>query len=443
MITRRSFIHTAALAGTSRAIALDHWPQFRGAESLGVAEDDPRLPETWSTAENVVWKTPVAGRGWASPVVWGDKIFLLSAISAGPVEAPKKGLYFGGNRPQPPEHEYRWMGYCLDFKKGAVIWERELYRGIPKAARHLKNSYASETPLTDGERVYFHVGHLGTYCFDHAGRKLWEKAWPAYKMREGWGTASSPASHEGRLYIVNDNDDEAFLVALDETSGKEIWRVERDEKSNWATPYIWANDRRTEIITCGTNKVRSYDLDGKLLWELGKMSSIVIPTPFSGHGLLYVTSGFVGDETRPVFAIRPGASGDISLKPGQKSNEYIAWFKPQAGPYNPSPLVYGDHYYTLFDRGFFTCHDARTGKEIYGKRRLDVESNAFAASPWAYNSKIFCLSEDGDTYVIQAGSEYKMLGKNSLDEMCMSTPAIAQGSLLIRTGSRLYRIQKA
>ena len=381
MITRRSFIHTAALAGTSRAIALDHWPQFRGAESLGVAEDDPRLPETWSTAENVVWKTPVAGRGWASPVVWGDKIFLLFAITAGPVEAAKKGLYFGGNRPQPPEHEYRWMGYCLDFNNGAVIWERELYRGIPKAARHLKNSYASETPLVDGERVYFHVGHLGAYCFDHAGRKLWEKAWPAYKMREGWGTASSPASHEGRLYIVNDNDDEAFLVALDKASGKEIWRVERDEKSNWATPYIWTNDRRAEIITCGTNKVRSYDLDGKLLWELGKMSSIVVPTPFSGHGLLYVTSGYVGDETRPVFAIRPGASGDISLKSGEKSNEYIAWFKPQAGPYNPSPLLYGDHYYTLFDRGFFTCHDARTGEEIYGKRRLDVESKRFRGQP--------------------------------------------------------------
>jgi outer membrane protein assembly factor BamB len=286
MITRRYFIHTIALAAASQALAVEHWPQFRGAESLGIAEDDPRLPDTWSATKNVVWKTAVAGRGWASPVVWGDKIFMLSAVSTGPTEAAKKGLYFGGNRLKPPEHEHRWMGYCLDFNKGRIIWERELHRGIPKVGRHIKNSYASETPLTDGERVYFHVGDLGTYCFDHNGKKLWEKQWPAYKTRYAWGTAASPASHEGRLYIVNDNDDEAFLAALDKTSGKEIWRVERDEKSNWATPYIWTNDRRTEIITCGTNKVRSYDLDGKLLWELGEMSSIVIPTPFSGHGLL-------------------------------------------------------------------------------------------------------------------------------------------------------------
>ena len=172
------------------------------------------------------------------------------------------------------------------------------------------------------------------------------------------------------------------------------------------------------------------------------MSSIAIPTPFSKHGLVYIASGYVGDQLRPVYAIKPGASGDISLKPGEQSNNFIAWYQPQAGPYNPSPIVYGDYYYTLYDRGFFTCHDAKTGGEVYPKARIDPGVNAFTSSPWAYNGKIFCLSEDGDTFVIQAGKDYKVLGKNSLDEMCMATPAIVRGSLIIRTASKLYRITK-
>jgi hypothetical protein len=172
------------------------------------------------------------------------------------------------------------------------------------------------------------------------------------------------------------------------------------------------------------------------------MSSIAIPTPFSKHGLVYIASGYVGDKLRPVYAIRPGATGDISLKEGETANKYIAWYQPQGGPYNPSPLVYGDYYYTLLDRGFFTCHDAKTGKEVYGKVRIDPGVNAFTSSPWAYNGKIFCLSEDGDVFVIQAGPEFKLLGKNSLGEMCMATPAIARGSLILRTASKLYRITK-
>jgi outer membrane protein assembly factor BamB len=249
--------------------------------------------------------------------------------------------------------------------------------------------------------------------------------------------------HQGRLYIVNDNDEQSLLTALEAGTGKEIWRVERGEKSNWATPFVWEHDGRTEIVTPGTTKVRSYDLDGKPLWELGGMSSIVIPTPFTAHGLLYVTSGYVGDETRPVFAIRPGAKGDISLKAGESSNEAIAWSLPQGGPYNPSPLVYGDFYYTLYDRGFLTCHDARTGEEFYGKQRLDRETQAFTVSPWAYNGKIFCLSEDGDCFVVEAGAEFLLAGKNSLGEFTMATPAIARGGLVIRTAEAVYRIEKA
>lgn len=422
------------------AAANDKWPQFRGPDSLGVA-DDPRLPDTWSDTENVAWKTTIPGMGWSSPVVWGNRIFVTSVISTLDPENPRKGLYFDGQR-KPPADLHRWMVYCVDLGTGKVRWEREVHRAVPNFARHLKNSYASETPVTDGERVYAYFGNLGLYCFDMNGKQLWSKQWGSFNTRFGWGTAASPVLHKDRVYIVNDNDDKSFIAALDKKTGAEVWRVDRDEKSNWATPYVWQNKLRTEIVTPGTRRVRSYDLRGKLLWELSGMSSIAIPTPFSAFDMVYVSSGYVMDKLRPVYAIRPGAAGDISLKEGEQSNQHIAWSQAQAGPYNPSPIVYGDYYYTLLDRGFFTCHDAKTGKEVYGKQRIEASAGAFTSSPWAYNGKIFCLSEDGDTFVIQAGPEYKLLGKNSLGEMCMATPAIARGSLIIRTASKLYRITR-
>jgi len=435
----RSFLSLFLALSTLPLTAGDEWPQFRGPNSAGVA-DDPKLPESWSSTRNVLWKTGIPGSGWSSPVVWGDRIFVTSVISTVAPETPKKGLYFGGNRENIPADEHRWMVYAVDWKTGKILWEREVYRGAPRSSHHLKNTFASETPVTDGERVYAYFGNVGLFVFDMDGKPAWSEHWGPFHTRYGWGTAASPVLYKERIYIVSDNDDQSFLAALDKRTGKQIWRVNRDEASNWATPYIWENERRAEIITSGTRKVRSYDLDGTLLWEFGGMSSIVIPTPFAQHGLLFLASGYVGDAVRPVFAVRPGARGDISLKEGATSNEYIAWHLPQAGPYNPSPLVYGDYYYTLLDRGIFTCHDARTGREVYGKQRIDPEASAFTASPWAANGKIFALSEDGDTFVIQAGPEFKVLGKNSLDEMSMATPAIARGSLIIRTASKLYRI---
>jgi outer membrane protein assembly factor BamB len=316
---RRQF--TAALLAATAHAATARWPQFRGSESSGVAPgQDSKLPDTWSATENVAWKATVPGTGWSSPVVWGDRIFVTSVISANQPETPKKGLYYGGDRPAPPPGEHRWMVYCLDIKSGRIDWEREVQRGAPASSRHLKNSFASETPVTDGERIYAYFGNVGLFCFGMDGKPVWSQKLGPYSMRYGWGTAASPALDESRVYIVDDNDDQSFLLALDKKTGKQIWRAARDEKSNWSTPYIWRNQRRTEIVTNGTRKVRSYDLDGNLLWELGGMSSIVIPTPFSQFGLLYLASGYVNDQVRPVFAVRPGAKGDISLKPGETSN---------------------------------------------------------------------------------------------------------------------------
>ena len=212
--------------------------------------------------------------------------------------------------------------------------------------------------------------------------------------------------------------------------------------SSWATPVVWENALRSEIITPGKRKNRSYDLNGKLLWEMdGRMSNLVIPSPFAAFGMIYITSGYIGDKHRPVYAIKPGASGDITPPEGQPS-EFIKWYLPTGGPYNPSPIIYGDYYYTLYDRGYLTCHNARTGQEVYGKTRFTPRAS-FTSSPWAYNGKLFFLSEDGLTYVVEAGPEFKQLHTNSLDELCLASPAACQGKLLIRTASRLYCFSNA
>jgi outer membrane protein assembly factor BamB len=421
----------------------DNWPQFRGPGSRGVS-DDRDLPETWSKTENVAWATKVAGRGWSSPIVWGDKIFLTTAIKLkGEPEKVKPGLYFGGERPT-PKVPFRYAVVCLDFNTGKILWEKTAFEGVPKFGAHLKNTMASETPVTDGQRVYAYFGNIGVFAFDFDGNVKWSHELGAYPMAHNWGTAASPALCEGRLFVIDDNEKRSFLSAIDAATGKELWRKDRDEKSNWATPYVWKNEKRTELVTCGTKRVRSYDLDGKVLWELSGMSSIVIPSPFSVDGLLYVTSGYVLSPKKPLFAIKPGAAGDISLDAEKKqtSNQYIAWSNPKAGPYNVSPVLYKDVIYVLYDRGFLASFDAHTGQPLYKPplARLGA-SEHYTSSPWAYNGKIFCLSEEGQTLVIPAvGTKPKIVRKNELEELCMATPAIVRGSLLIRTESQLYRI---
>jgi len=420
----------------------ENWPQFRGPDSSGVAADGEGLPVKWSQTENVAWKTSVPGLGWSSPVVWGERIFLTTAIKEAGEESEaepiKKGLYFGGNRETPGEL-HRWKVYCIDFETGKVRWEKLAHEGIPEHGHHLKNTLASETPLTDGERVYAYFGNIGLFCYDMDGKELWKTNWGSSPVRHNWGTAASPVLHGGRLYIVNDNDEQSFIVAIDKLTGDEVWRVDRDEKSNWATPFIWENSLRTEIVTPATGRVRSYSLEGDLLWELGGMSSIAIPTPFVKFGLLYVSSGYVLDKRKPIFAIRPGASGDISLGDDETSNEYISWCQKRGAPYNTSPIIYGQNFYVLYDQGIFGAFDALDGEKIF-KKRIGGGARAFTSSPWAYDGKIFCLSEDGETFVIEAGDEFKLLHSNPLDEFCMATPAIAGNSLIIRTETQLYRI---
>ena len=414
------------------------WPRFRGPGDGAVA-DDPRLPDTWSETENVVWRTDIAGLGWSSPVVWGDHIFLTSAVSAGDERAPIPGLYDPGadSGATRSTATHRWLVYDLDFETGAVRWVRELATTVPAIERHLKNSFASETPVTDGDRLYVYFGSIGLVAaLDLRGNVVWTRELGVFNGRQRFGTAASPALHDGRLFVVNDNTTQSFLVAIDAATGGELWR---GEVENWASPYIWENDLRTEIVTAGRRRVRSYDLDGRLLWELGGMTVNVVPTPFARDGLVYISSGYPGGMPRPVYAIRPGASGDISLNTGETGNDFLVWYQPMLGTYNTSALVYRGSYYTLLDRGFLLNHNARTGREIYGRTRVKPGSG-FTASPWAYNGRVFLLGEDGDTFVVRAGPDFELLGTNSLNEMALATPAVVRGSLLLRTQSRLYRI---
>lgn len=422
------------LAGSAAAAETINWPQYRGAQADGMAAGDT-LPDKWSPTENVVWKTAIPGWGWSSPIVWGDKIFVTSAVGENPLDRPVVGGYPGGHVAANDKH--RWMTYCLDFDSGKILWEREAHQGVPPQERHPRNSFASETPVTDRERVYSYFANVGLFCYDLEGNKLWEKRWPSYPMRGGWGTGTSPVLHGDRIFIVNDNEQESFAVALDKRTGEQIWRVERDEKSNWSTPYIWEHER-TELVTIGTGKIRSYDLAGNVLWELTGTSGLVSLTPVAKHGWLYVGAGY---HYGPLYAVRPGAKGDISLGPDETSNEWIAWSQPRGASIHPCFLISDERLYVLFDAGLVTCSNAKTGETIFPRQRLNTGGGRFYASPWAYNGKIFLLNEDGTTWVVEDGPEFKVLHKNVLDDNAWATPAIARGSLFLRTYTSLYRLQ--
>lgn len=415
-----------------------NWPQFRGVNG-GVVADDPKLPETWDTTKNVAWQTSISGTGWGSPIVWGDHVFVTSVITA--ADAPMKARVFDAKEVGAvPTTAHRWTVFDVDAKTGKIRWQTQVASAVPTLQKHMKNSYASETPVTDGERIYVWLGNVGLYALDFKGKVVWSKPAEVHKMRSGWGYAASPVIYKGRLYVVNDNEEQSSLAAYDGKTGKELWRVARDEKSNWSTPYIWENAQRTEIVTVGSKRVRSYDLDGRVLWDLSGLTTLQIPTPFAANGLLFINSGFRVEQFKPVYAIRPGASGDITLPKGETSSTFVAWSNPTLGSYNPSSIVYQGIHYTLYDTSLLAANDARTGEEVYAKLRVSSDSTGFTASPWAYNGKIFLLSEDGDTFVIQAGREFKILGRNSLNEMTLASPAIADSSLFIRTATRLYRI---
>ena len=444
----------------------DTWPGFRGHDMSGIAPAGG-IPEKWSTTENIRWKVAVPGQGWSSPIVWGDTVFITSGISGKPFKKPTAGLY--GNEyiaelqaqglsddevmrrvrardTESPEEsdEVRYMVYALDAATGKIKWEREAHKGKPSGGRHRKNTYASETPYTDGERLYVSFGqNVGVFCYTLDGTLLWKKHWPPQPIYLDFGTGSSPTVYEGRVYLLHDSEADSYITALDARTGDELWRTARPAtglpKSSWTTPYVWKNEKRTEIVTLGHSMVLSYGLDGKELWRVTGMS---MPTasPFSSNGWLYVGSGSQGDANRPFLAIKPGGSGDISLADGATSNDFIAWRSPRASGYTPSALVHDGKAYLVHDTGILAVLNARTGEQIY-KVRVGGGGHTFSASPVAAGSRIYLLTEAGVTFVLDSGNEYKELARNDLDEMSLASPAIAGGAIYLRTETRLYKIQ--
>ncbi len=420
-----------------------NWPQFRGADATGVSKNKG-LPDRWSATENVEWKMEIPGRGWGSPVVWGDSVFLSTVVNSGKTEPLKKGLYFGGDRLDIPKTTHDWKVMCLELTTGKLRWEKTVRSGTPTSPIHLKNSYASETPVTDGKHLFVSFGNVGIYCFDLDGYMVWSHELPAHATRNGWGTAGSPVLHANVLYYQDDNDDKSSLLAINKLTGETLWSIDRDEKSNWSTPFIWTHSGGNEIVTAGTRAVRSYDLDGKLLWSLKGMSSITIATPYVVDGLLYVSSGYVLDPTKSLYAIKPGAKGDLTLPKEQTSSDFIVWSSKKIAPYNPSTLVNDGRLFVLYDGSIASSFNSKTGEPHYERQRLSRGAN-YTASPWCYDGMIFCLNEDGICSVLREGDKFEILHTNSLaeDEICMSTPSIAGDRLLIRADQRLYCIRKA
>src|SRR5687767_1070799 len=442
------------------------WPGFRGHEMSGVALST-KLPIRWSAKENVKWAVPIAGHGWSSPIVWGDTVFVTSAISSRPFKKPTPGLY--GNeyiaemqaqglsneeiskRAQARDNELpsesdeiRYMVYALDGRTGKVKWEREAIKTRPFGGRHRKNTYASETPFTDGERLYVSFGqNIGLFVYSLDGKLLWKKQWEPKPIYLDFGTSSSPIVSGGRVYLLQDNEQQASLAALDAKTGQELWRTPRSGsgfpvKSSWMTPFVWKNPLRTEIITTGQGAVVSYDMQGQELWRVTRMA---MPTasPFAAGGLLYVGTGSQGDANRPFLAVKPGASGDISLKPGETSNQFIAWSHPRASGYTPSAIVHNGRAFIVHDTGILTVLDAKTGQPIY-KVRVGGGGQTFSASPVAAGKHVMLLTEEGVTYVLDSSAEYKEVAKNDLAEMALASPAVAGDALYIRTESTLYKI---
>lgn len=440
----RSIIVGLLSALSVSSLQADNWSQFRGAAAAGVAASD-KLPLEWGPEKNIAWKVEIPGSAWSSPIVWQDRIFLTSAVSDQPEEPPKTGLYFGGERKDPPKAKYDFRVLCLHAQTGEVLWNKSVGTAQPTHGKHIKNTYASETPVTDGRRVFAYFPYVGLVALDMDGNQLWKQDLGVYATKAEWGTGSSPIADGSQVYFQCDNEEKSFIAAFDAESGNENWRVPREERTNWSTPFLWNANGRTELVTSGKNKARSYDpATGKLIWELGGMSSIVVTTPVANADFCFVSSGYVMDQkNRPIFAVRPGATGDISLEKEQSTNSHIAWSQRLGGAYMPTPIVYGNRLYVLYDKGFFGAFDAQTGNMLYKRERFPNVAN-FTASPWAYRDRIFCLAESGETYVVEASDKLKVLAIHPPldDSLFMATPAVVGDTLLIRGSHHLYAIRE-
>lgn len=448
-LSRRSFLATSLLALPATAFSFkpeQNWPQFRGPGGLGTAEGFPTLT-TWNVApateksSGLLWRTEVAGLGHSSPILWKDRIYMATAIPKSGKPSLRIGLY-GDVKPAKDDEEQRWLVQCFDKKNGKLKWERLIRDAKPSTVRHEKASHANTTLVTDGKRLVGFFGADGLYCLDMKGKLLWQKdlgrinvTWRSI----AWGFSSSPAMHKDRIVVQCDDPKDPFVAALSLEDGKELWRTSRKGacENSWGTPLIHADGTRTQVVTNGYPFIVSYDLEsGKELWRLKGGGDIPIPMPFVANGLIVLTNSHGGKT--PLFAVRPSATGDISLAENTTSNESVAWSVPNGGAYISTPVMYGGYLYVANYNGTLRCFDFKTGEKMY-EERLSPDA-VCSASLVAADGKIYCPTEDGVVYVLKAGPKLEVLAKNELGEPCLATPAISQGVIYFRTSGSLMAI---
>lgn len=429
----------------------ENYPQFRGANSNAVSPSP--LPLTWSDVEgernNIRWKISVPGEGWSQPIVWENRLYMTAAVPAAPSDRDatrpesNNGGY-GRDRDDLVNVVYQYQVICLDADSGKEIWRKRVREGKPPHPRHSTNTYATETPVTDGEHVYAYFGMNGVHCLDMEGNLQWQKDLGAYEMRAGWGTASSPTLLDDRLFIQLDNQEQSFLVALATETGEEIWRVNRDELSQYSSPLVWKNSLRDELVVGGMI-YRSYDPStGELLWQLDMNKGRSSATPVAIGDRLYVGNEFrnrggADDGGGRLYAIKPGGSGDITPADDGMRGEFVEWRMDDSGIQMASPTFCGGNLY-FFERrrGIVRCVDADTGRLEYESRVRGA--SAFWASPWTDGRHLYAMDARGNTHVIAAGDELRVVAVNTLDQQAWGTPAIADGRIYLRTVEHLYCI---
>jgi outer membrane protein assembly factor BamB len=419
-----TLVHAAADTTSEK-----YWPQWRGPYATGVSRTaDP--PTEWSETKNVRWKVEIPGRGSGTPVIWGDKVFVLTAIPVG-ITGPAAHDPRGGERTRVP---HKFVIMALDRKTGKTIWERTAREVPPHEGSHPQwGTYASSSAMTDGQRVYAFFDSFGLYAYDMDGKLLWEKDLGDKKMRQEFGEGQTPVLHGNRIVVQWDHQGPSFIAALDAQTGAEVWRTERQEIDSWGTPLVVEQGGRAQVVTTAMNKVRSYDLEtGKIVWEAPGLTMNPIPSAVYEDGMVFATSGFRGSK---LLAIRIGdAKGDIT------GTSAIAWSLDQDTPYVPSPLLYDGVIYLLkSNSGILTAYDAKTGKPYYALQRLDGVPNVFA-SPVGAKGRVYFAGQEGTTLVIKQGPAYEVLGKNALDDGFNASPALVDTELYLRGFKYLYSI---
>jgi outer membrane protein assembly factor BamB len=436
------FLAALVLIAACRAWAGD-WPQFRGPSASGLG-DGAKPPVKWDATKgiNIVWSVEIPGLADSSPIVWGDQVFVTTAISSDPKQTFRTGLY-GDTDPVNDSSSHQWKVFAIDKKTGKILWQQTAHEGIPKTKRHPKSSQASPSPVTDGKVVVAYFGSEGLYAYSIGGKLLWKKdlglqnaGW-FFDPDSEWGAASSPVIYKNMVILQCDRQKDSFVAAYDLKDGSELWRTARAEIPSWGTPTIVPGKDHTEVATNAPKAIRGYDADtGKQLWTLGPNSEVVCTTPVSSEGLIFVTAGY--PPVQPIYAIKIGSSGDLTLKDGKESSDAIAWSKQRGGVYLPSPIVYGEHLYTVSNNGILTAYEAKTGVRVYQQRV--GEGGSFVASPVSAAGKLYITSEDGDVFVVKAGTQYELLSKNPMGEPVLATPALAGDLLIIRGSKHLFAV---